>query len=952
MATKTSILIFYLRISKNAQKVLRLASWVTLAIVNIAGTVLTFMNIFQCQPISSAWSTWEDGSKCIPLLTEFICASPVNIVTDLAILALPIPVLTGMNLPPRQKTILVLTFGLGVFVTIVDVVRIYYLQQAIWSAPTSLSDDPNSKFGQEEFAYNASLSLMWSAVEVNVGMTCACIPTLKPLISKILPSMIMGPDGGSSNPSATTDGKERNSIMLPNGRNSALMAGASPVLSHRRDSLSPPSESPHAWDSPGPRARGSIAGDQYRRSGFLDVGPPHLAFESRPSTEERRRRSTLQGLANTISYSSRQESAVYFGFVNMKKPKSMLRCSVAESWKYCTAVTVLFLLWGMSYGFLSALNNAVLITIGMSTVESLGLTSIYFGGGYFFGPLLVGEWILRRDEHHRTPSKRAKGKEGIGGFKVTFIVGLCFYGVGTIVFWPSAVTQSFGGLMLSHFVVGFGLSILETGANTFLVLCGPPQYADLRLMLAQGVQAIGSVIATVLATKVFFAGLEPDTNWNSMTLINVQWTYLAITLACVILALFFYYMPLPEVCDSELDAASKRLPVDPQKRSIGGLQLRTWSLVLAVVGLWTYMAAQEGASSFFRQLLVSALPTSDRQAAETSLDDERSFSNNKLPGLVMSIPDYLLIAQSGFTVSRFILAAILYKGLSNQRLPRPRTLLAICVSLSAIFALLSVVLRPKNPNLAAIPIILLYFTEGPCWPLIFSLGLRGQGRRTKRAAAFITMGASGPAFFPFVMYAIIKRTDSVQLAYVVVAVLQFVTGVYPLFLMGVRDARALVDPVVTADEQSDGARGSGSGGGGSGGDGTNVSGPGSRSNSNSNSNSNLNNRSTDDDDRTDTEAQGGAQIMLNGHAFPPRAMGTGGGDDDDDLTLEEQLRERQRQRRRASRQSVTWAAAEKVVDYLRALPDGRARKDSVSLRVDDTAAASEKAPTGSDKDKE
>ncbi|CAI4212256.1 unnamed protein product [Parascedosporium putredinis] len=800
---------------------LRLASWVTLAIVNIAGTVLTFMNIFQCQPISSAWSTWEDGSKCIPLLTEFICASPVNIVTDLAILALPIPVLTGMNLPPRQKTILVLTFGLGVFVTIVDVVRIYYLQQAIWSAPTSLSDDPNSKFGQEEFAFNASLSLMWSAVEVNVGMTCACIPTLKPLISKILPSMIMGPDGGSSNPSATTDGKERNSIMLPNGRNSALMA-----------------VNPHAWDSPGPRARGSIAGDQYRRSGFLDVGPPHLAFESRPSAEERRRRSTLQGLANTNSYSSRQESAVYFGFVNMKKPKSMLRCSVAESWKYCTAVTVLFLLWGMSYGFLSALNNAVLITIGMSTVESLALTSIYFGGGYFFGPLLVGEWILRRDEHHRTPSKRAKGKEGIGGFKVTFIVGLCFYGVGTIVFWPSAVTQSFGGLMLSHFVVGFGLSILETGANAFLVLCGPPQYADLRLMLAQGVQAIGSVIATVLATKVFFAGLEPDTNWNSMTLINVQWTYLAITLACVILALFFYYMPLPEVCDSELDAASKRLPVDPQKRSIGGFQLRTWSLVLAVVGLWTYMAAQEGASSFFRQLLVSALPTSDRQAAETSLDDERSFSNNKLPGLVMSIPDYLLIAQSGFTVSRFILAAILYKGLSNQRLPRPRTLLAICVSLETDEA--------------------------------------GGGVHHH--------GCFGADFFPFVMYAIIKRTDSVQLAYVVVAVLQFVTGVYPLFLMVVRDARALVDPIV-GDEQSG-------------------------------------------------------------------AMGTGGGDNDD-LTLEEQLRERQRQRRRESRQSVTWAAAEKVVDYLRALPDGRARKDSVSLGVDETAAASasEKAPTSTDKDK-
>lgn len=875
MATKTSILIFYLRISRNTQKILRLASWVTLGVVNVAGTVLTFMNIFQCRPINAAWSVWEDESKCIPLLTEFICASPVNIVTDLAILALPIPVLTGMRLPPRQKTILVLTFGLGIFVTIVDVVRIYYLQQAIWSAPTSPTNDPNSKFGQEEFAYNASLSLMWSAVEVNIGMTCACIPTLKPLIIKILPAMIIDPKGSNG---LSTEAKERDSIMMTNGRNSGV--GASPALSAQRVSLSPPSEA-RTWDSPGSRTT------DFRRSGLLDPGSPHLAFESRSSADEHRR-STLATLSNSMSHSSRQDSAVYFGFVNMKKPKSMLRCSVSESWKYCTAVTVLFLLWGMSYGFLSALNNTVFMAIGMTTVQSLGLTSMYFGCGYFFGPLLVGEWILRRDEHHRTPSKRRKGKEGIGGFKVTFMVGLCFYGVGTIVFWPSAVTQSFGGLMLSHFVVGFGLSILETGANTFLVLCGPPEYADLRLMLAQGVQGIGSVIATVLATKLFFKGLEPDSDWNSMTLINVQWTYLAITLACVILALFFYYMPLPEVSDSELDRASKRLPVDPQKRSVGGLQLRTWTLILAVVGLWTYMAAQEGASSFFRQLLASALPAEKKEGMSTSLDDERSLTNDKLPGLVMSIPDFLLIAQSGFTVSRFILAVILYKGLANPKLPTPRTLLAVCVGLSAIFALLAVVLRPKNPNLAAIPVILLYSTEGPCWPLIFSLGLRGQGRRTKRAAAFITMGGSGPAFFPFVMYAIIKRTDSVQLAYVVVAVLQFVTGVYPLFLMVIRDARSMVDPVVGDDSVDGGGRPNGD-----------------RSNSNSN-----------DDD----EEEG-------------RASGNGNGNSYEEIPVAQLLQERHRK----NRQSVTWAPGDKVAEYLRRLPEGFRKETSGT--EDSTATA-------------
>ena len=195
MATKTSILIFYLKLSKNTRVVLRMGSVAVLIVVNVSGTILTFMNIFQCSPVRSAWDVNVPSDSCIPLLTEFICSSPVNITTDLAILVLPIPVLTSMRLPRRQKIILVLTFALGIFVTVIDVVRIYYLQQAIELAPMSATNNRLALYGQSpDFAWNASLSLMWSAVEVNVGIICACVPTLKPLIIRILPAMLIDPD--------------------------------------------------------------------------------------------------------------------------------------------------------------------------------------------------------------------------------------------------------------------------------------------------------------------------------------------------------------------------------------------------------------------------------------------------------------------------------------------------------------------------------------------------------------------------------------------------------------------------------------------------------------------------------------------------------------------------------------------------------------------------------------
>lgn len=774
MATKTSILVFLLRLSKNTNKVLRLASWACLGIVNLAGVVLTLLNIFQCRPIDAAWDpTLDNVAKCIPLLTEFICSAPVNIVTDLVILTLPIPVLTGMQLPPRQKFILVFTFTLGIFVTVVDVVRIYYLQQAIMYAPMAESSNPLAIFGdRSEFAWNASMSLMWSAVEVNVGIICACIPTLKPLIIRILPAMLYDPHGTrSKTSSATLDSRTLDLTPAEEVPDNTQLPQGEPLTSPQ---LPPPVVAQGNRDPEEMSVREFLAGGPRQRGGLA----------------------ARLGTSTMASGRARSESAVFFGFVNMKKPTSMLRTSASDSWKYCTAVTILFFLWGFSYGLLNTLNNAVAAVANMSEAQTLGLTSIYFGGGYFFGPLLVGEWLIRHDEHHRSKGKNRDLSDNIGGFRITFIVGLLIYGTGTMAFWPSAVLHAFGGFMVSNFIVGFGLGVLETAANPFLALCGPMQYSEMRLLLAQGVQAVGSVLSGLLAQNVYFVDVD-ETGYSPLSLLDVQWTYLAITLSCVLLALFFYYMPLPEVSDNELQRLADRLPVNPKKKSIGGLSLRTWSIILAVMAQWTCIAAQESMSLYFGALLTQLHPVveaSDRADQRT----DQSASTDRPTGLTLTINQYLLIAHTAFAVSRFVCGYIAYLSVKHPRsalIPTPRTMLTVAATLTFVFSLLVVLLKPRaNANLLVISIVLFFLAEGPLWPLIFALGLRGQGKRTKRAGAWLTMGASGPAFWPFVVYAIVKGGGSLQTAFIVVVVLVGVTVLYPLFLTFVKDARVLVDP--------------------------------------------------------------------------------------------------------------------------------------------------------------
>jgi FHS family L-fucose permease-like MFS transporter len=115
-----------------------------------------------------------------------------------------------------------------------------------------------------------------------------------------------------------------------------------------------------------------------------------------------------------------------------------------------TKVTCLFFLWGFAYGLLDVLNSNFVTLLHISNAQSSGLSAAYFGA-YFLCPLTISGWILRRY-----------------GFRITFVTGLLVLCVGCLLFWPSGIKQSFGGFCGSMFIVGAGLSTLETAADPYV----------------------------------------------------------------------------------------------------------------------------------------------------------------------------------------------------------------------------------------------------------------------------------------------------------------------------------------------------------------------------------------------------------------------------------------------------------------------------------------------------
>jgi fucose permease len=710
MATKSSILIFYLRLAKNTQVFLRSASYVTIALVNIAGLVFTLLNIFQCRPIYVGF-TPHTGGKCIPIVTLYLCSAPVNIATDLAILVLPIPVLTGIRLPRKQKAIVVFLFALGIFATTIGVVRIYYLQQAL---DTQASFEPGGQIGNSvDFSWTGSLPLMWSAVEVNTGIICACIPTLKPLIQRILPLVIVNWLESKSSRSSNLDSQRQSDPSHMSHESSA-------VANHATEAQPPPS-----------------AEIGRAQEGEIEI----MDFPTTPRMQEAGTDTRIIPL--DAACSQNRGSRVYFGFFKIKKPQSMLTATRKESFKYCTLVTILFFLWGFSYGLLITLVNEITILAFFTLKQDIALTSAYFVG-YFLGPLSVGQWVLR----HK-------------GFKATFICGLCIYGIGTIMFWPCGALASFPGLFVCQIVVGFGLSILESAAKPFLVLCGPPRYAEFRLLLASGVQSTANVLSELLAQKALFSRIDGK-------LVDVQWTYLAIALFSVVLVLFFYYVPLPEATNIDLQSLSDRRPISSS-------QTFCWTKVpliytipaLAIFAYFCYVGAQESINVWRSILLKDSYPPANP---------------------TLSVNTYGLLSQTTFTVSHFLFAALC-------PIVPPRILLFLASILSITLAILIVSLHLKTTGIAAL-ILVFYFFSGPISPLIFAIGIHGMGKWTKLVAASIVASSGSGTIFPFVMWVIVYvNHKSVQYSFCIVVALLALVAIFPAYLTLVPKAGHEVDLV-------------------------------------------------------------------------------------------------------------------------------------------------------------
>ncbi|KAM7212859.1 hypothetical protein V8F06_011757 [Rhypophila decipiens] len=230
---KLSITVQCYRVLRTAPRLARFLR-IYLMILVIYGIWAVFSSIFNCWPVEYYW-TWmapiiedmkqasgpppgqdpgerpppsnhdqtgigehKEAGKCMAKVALTFSNAAVNIATDFVLIFVPIPLLWRLQLPStRQKVILVGVLSVtGGVAVVMSIVRLWSLYQ-MGIAPEG-----------EENVHGVMIAI-WSCIEINVAIVCACVPALRPLVGKVFPGWALGVGSTSRSRSGTAGERSR-----------------------------------------------------------------------------------------------------------------------------------------------------------------------------------------------------------------------------------------------------------------------------------------------------------------------------------------------------------------------------------------------------------------------------------------------------------------------------------------------------------------------------------------------------------------------------------------------------------------------------------------------------------------------------------------------------------------------------------------------------------------------
>lgn len=369
-------------------------------------------------------------------------------------------------------------------------------------------------------------------------------------------------------------------------------------------------------------------------------------------------------------------------------------------------IGVLFFIFGFVTWINGPLITFVKLAFSLDTDSKAFLVTTAFYLAYFF-LALPSSWILEKT-----------------GMKRGMAIGLFVMAIGTFVFGTFATERNYTISLVGLFIIGSGLSLLQTASNPYVSILGPIESAAKRISIMGICNKVAGILSPIILSAFVLQGidkLEESVNQTSDPVVKesilnefaskIYAPYMIMAIILVILGFWIMRSSLPELKASEVNDNPSDSMLSKAKSSV----LQFPHLLLGALCIFLYVGAEVMAGD--------AIGTYGKGFNIPS-DEAKYFTSFTLIAMLL-----------GYVIG----LATIPKLISQQAALKISAILGLVFTTAALLT---------HGYISVGFVAALGLANALMWPSIFPLAIDGLGKFTEKGSAILIMGIAGGAIIP------------------------------------------------------------------------------------------------------------------------------------------------------------------------------------------------------------
>ena len=323
------------------------------------------------------------------------------------------------------------------------------------------------------------------------------------------------------------------------------------------------------------------------------------------------------------------------------------------------------------------------------------------------------------------------------GLKRGMALGLVVMAVGAAAFAQFAADRQFVGTLSSLFIIGAGLSLLQTASNPYISVLGPIESGAQRIAVLGLFNKGAGVLAPILVGTLILHGIgglqaqvDAATTTHARDAIlsgfaaRIHAPYLFVGAFLAVLAIGVWFSPLPALSDN----------ANPDSGQ--GSKLAYLQMFLGFLAIFFYVGVE---------VMAGDAITTYANSFGLPIEQTKYFTSGTLIAMIAGYVAGLIC------IPRFV---------SQEKYLTFSTLLGIVLTVGGFLT---------KGYVSVGFVAALGFANAMMWPAIFPLGIRGLGKLTEFGAAFMIMGIAGGGVITW-LFADLKEHFDFQLVFMCLVV--------------------------------------------------------------------------------------------------------------------------------------------------------------------------------------